>query len=173
MPVNIRFEVDDIEAEWTYPTTFDLIHSRFLAGSIEDWHKLVSQTYKSVVLTSPQKLVLLAGGANMLRHIKPGGWCEFKDWDVTPVSPDNSLPENSEMVKFIDLIISACSKIGREPRPGHQVKKWLEDAGFVNVKEVVKFVPIGLWPKDAKQVQAYILPHAICFSIYPQGFIVY
>jgi hypothetical protein len=29
------------------------------------------------------------------RHTKPGGWVEFKDWDLHIVSSDDSLPEYS------------------------------------------------------------------------------
>ena len=35
VPPNVRFEIDDMESEWTYsPDTFDLIHIRGLHGSI-------------------------------------------------------------------------------------------------------------------------------------------
>ena len=48
MPPNVQFEVDDVEEVWTFQQPFDLIHVRFMAASIRDWPKLVTQTYESV-----------------------------------------------------------------------------------------------------------------------------
>lgn len=45
VPPNVQFEVDDVEAEWTYHAPFDLVHVRFMAASILDWPKLVGQCY--------------------------------------------------------------------------------------------------------------------------------
>ena len=44
----MRFEVDDIEADWTYSTKFDFIHCRCMYTSILDWNRLMSQTYEYV-----------------------------------------------------------------------------------------------------------------------------
>lgn len=40
------FEVDDVESEWQYSRPFDYVHSRYMAGSIADWPRLMSQCYK-------------------------------------------------------------------------------------------------------------------------------
>ena len=48
VPSNVRFEVDDVEAEWTYHKPFDFIHCRFLGGAIRDWPRLVRQCYEYV-----------------------------------------------------------------------------------------------------------------------------
>lgn len=47
-PPNLKFEIDDVEAEWTYPENhFDLIFSKImLAGSISDYRKYFQQAYK-------------------------------------------------------------------------------------------------------------------------------
>lgn len=49
VPSNVRFEVDDVEAEWTYHKPFDYIHCRFLGGAIRDWPRLVRQCYEYVM----------------------------------------------------------------------------------------------------------------------------
>lgn len=85
-------------------------------------------------------------------HIKPGGWCEFKDWDVTLKSPDNSLPKDSYVLKYHEMLYEAVGKIGRDYKPGVSLKKWVEEAAFVNVTEEVLSVPIGMWAKDRKYV---------------------
>jgi hypothetical protein len=46
VPPNARFEVDDIEEEWTFSGNFDFIFSRFMTGSIRDWPKLFQQGFK-------------------------------------------------------------------------------------------------------------------------------
>lgn len=48
VPPNVRFEVDDVEAEWTYHQKFDYIHCRFMGNAIQDWPKLVGQCFEYV-----------------------------------------------------------------------------------------------------------------------------
>jgi len=50
---NVRFEVDDLELDWTYqPNHFDFIHSRNIAQSVKDWPRYLKQMYKYVSLLS-------------------------------------------------------------------------------------------------------------------------
>lgn len=44
VPPNVRFEVDDVEADWTYHQKFDYIHCRFMGIAIKDWPRLVRQS---------------------------------------------------------------------------------------------------------------------------------
>ena len=47
MPPNVRFYVDDVEANWTYREGFDVIYSQsMLAGSIADKVKYFEQAYE-------------------------------------------------------------------------------------------------------------------------------
>jgi hypothetical protein len=46
VPPNVKFEVDDVESEWTYNFGFDFIFCRYMAGSIGDWPKLFRSVYK-------------------------------------------------------------------------------------------------------------------------------
>ena len=46
VPPNVRFEIDDVEAEWTYHQYFDFIHCRFMAPAIRDWPRLVRQCFE-------------------------------------------------------------------------------------------------------------------------------
>lgn len=50
VPPNVRFEVDDVEADWTYSQPFDFIHCRTLYGAIKDWPRLVKQIFEYVEL---------------------------------------------------------------------------------------------------------------------------
>ena len=46
VPPNVRFEVDDVEAEWTFNQKFDYIHCRFMGNAIRDWPHLVDQCFQ-------------------------------------------------------------------------------------------------------------------------------
>ena len=46
VPPNVRFEIDDVEAEWTYHQQFDYIHCRFMGNAIKDWPRLVRQCFE-------------------------------------------------------------------------------------------------------------------------------
>lgn len=47
VPPNVRFMVDDVEAEWMYPeNSLDFVHARHMTSSLRNWPKLVSQAYK-------------------------------------------------------------------------------------------------------------------------------
>jgi len=49
IPPNVRFEVDDMEEEWAYPSaSFDYIHMRSMSGSFSDWDRVLEQAYKYV-----------------------------------------------------------------------------------------------------------------------------
>ncbi|KAL9002370.1 MAG: hypothetical protein Q9188_004693 [Gyalolechia gomerana] len=77
VPPNVKFEVDDCEAPWTFPQKFDVVHCRNLAASVEQWPQLISQAY---------------------RFAEPGGWAEFKDYDLSPYSDDGSLEESKSLL---------------------------------------------------------------------------
>jgi trans-aconitate methyltransferase len=50
VPPNVRFEVDDLEDDWTFTYPFDYVHSRYMAGSIKDWPRLMKQCASSEFL---------------------------------------------------------------------------------------------------------------------------
>lgn len=51
VPPNVKFEVDDLEEDWTFSYPFDYIHSRYMAGSIKNWPRLMTQCFQSVHIT--------------------------------------------------------------------------------------------------------------------------
>lgn len=46
VPLNVQFEVEDVEEAWTFSQPFDYIHSRYMVGAIRDWPKLMSQCFE-------------------------------------------------------------------------------------------------------------------------------
>ena len=45
MPPNVKFEIDDVESDWTYSSPFDYIHCRYMATSIANWPVLIQQCF--------------------------------------------------------------------------------------------------------------------------------
>ncbi|KAL8734857.1 MAG: hypothetical protein Q9166_001209 [cf. Caloplaca sp. 2 TL-2023] len=136
VPPNVRFEVDNVEEDWTYHQPFDYIHCRMMGNAIKDWPRLHRQCFE---------------------HTKPGGWVEFIDLDLTWTSPDGSLQEHHAGKKFNIEFIEASRKANIEPCPGLFLEGWMRDAGFANI-HAEKFVwPVGSWPKDKhlKEVGAW------------------
>lgn len=107
----------------------------------------------------PSHLVLDSSSPHMNyhRHTKPGGWVEFKDWDLHIVSSDDSLPQKSFLYEYHQLLMGAIATMNREYAPGPGLKKWAEDAGYVNVTEKIIPLPIGMWPKDKKMVSRLLI----------------
>lgn len=82
------------------------------------------------------------------RHLKPGGYFEFLDFDFNYRSDDGSLKETHDMYINAAEYIRAANMLGQEPCPGPKFKAWAEDSGFVNIKERRLKIPSGPWPKD-------------------------
>lgn len=56
---NVKFEVDDLELDWTYPEgSFDYIHSRTIGAGIKDWNKYLRQMYTHL---QPNGLIEIGG----------------------------------------------------------------------------------------------------------------
>ncbi|KAF6836442.1 methyltransferase domain-containing protein [Colletotrichum plurivorum] len=126
VPPNVKFEVDDVESPWV-GQKYDFIFSRFMAGAIADWPKLVKNTFENT---------------------NSGGWVEFQDWDLLYRSDDGSLTEDHYSMKMDRLFMECSRKLGRDPAPGPQLPQWMHDAGFINIHHKKIRVPLGTWPRD-------------------------
>jgi SAM-dependent methyltransferase len=129
VPPNLRFEIDDAESEWAHGSKFDFIHLRTLGGSIKDVPKLLRQAYD---------------------NLHPGGWIEWQEYEMTIKADDDSLPEKSAMVEWIDTLNKASSKFGKLMNIAPTLKSSMEQTGFVNAVDKAYKVPIGPWAKDEK-----------------------
>jgi len=129
VPPNVKFEIDDVESPWLHNIPFDYIFCRYMAACIKDWPKLVGSIYE---------------------NLAPGGWAEFQDFDLQYYSEDGSLTEEHDTMKWINTLLEAARKIGRDPCPGASLEKWVKDAGFRDVVHQKFRFPVGPWPKDPK-----------------------
>lgn len=90
------------------------------------------------------------------RNVKPGGWAEFIDLDLTWTSPDGSLKEEHAGKKFNNVFIKTCRDTGIEACPGLYLEGWMKDAGFQNVRTEKFILPVGTWPKDKTLVRRFL-----------------
>jgi len=132
IPVNLKFEVDDITQEWTYPAnTFDYIHMRWMVGSVANWTAL----YKEI-----------------FRALKSGGTFEHKESSCVIQSDDGTVGPDSAIAQWGKVFLQAGKKFGRTfavIEEDLQIKA-MEAAGFVDVQVTNFKVPVGGWALDKK-----------------------
>ncbi|KAF4840238.1 Secondary metabolism regulator LAE1 [Colletotrichum siamense] len=125
-PDNVRFEIDDLEEEWIYSRPFDYIHHRLLNSCINDWDVYLTKIYENLV---------------------PGGYVELQEGEIRLMSDDDTLPADSDLAKYIDLLQEAAEKNGRRWMDMRAVKAKMLDIGFVDVELYYYKWPINDWPK--------------------------
>lgn len=128
VPPNCSFEIDDIEEPWTWNKQFDYIHARMMASSIADPPKFFQQCFENT---------------------KPGGWLEMQDTHFPLESQDDTLHEGTALWQWGDKIVKGL-QIFQRTIATPQYKQLMEEAGFVDVKEVQYVWPQNPWPKDRK-----------------------
>lgn len=126
IPPNCRFEVDDINKEWTFPENkFDFIHIRYMTGTVPDWTELLKKAQ---------------------RHLKPGGWIEHVELWGDARSDDDTMSPESPLKTWVKIFNQVAEKIGNPFfwNPAEEFDK----AGLKNITEKKVKVPIGTWAKD-------------------------
>jgi SAM-dependent methyltransferase len=129
VPPNCQFYVDDAESEWAFHDPFDFIHGRALCGGIADWPKFYREA---------------------LNNLKPGGWMEMQEHECWLNSDDDTITRAPWCQEWIRDVDRASTAVGKTLNVAHLQRQWMIDAGFINVTEDVRKVPIGHWPKDKK-----------------------
>ncbi|KPM36931.1 hypothetical protein AK830_g9631 [Neonectria ditissima] len=130
VPPNCKFEIDDLEKEWTWKVPFDYVFSRMMTGSF----------------ASPKAMA-----ERVFENLAPGGWYEIQDIQLPVLCDDGTLdPETSSLVKWQKGLIEGSKAVGRPLGVTDENKGLLEQAGFINVHETVYRWPTNSWPKDRK-----------------------
>lgn len=129
LPTNCSFEIDDVEETWTYQEKFDFIHARIMTGSIANWPRFFEQAFE---------------------FSSPGAYIELTD-QICPIRcDDGTLPENSALKKWSELLLESTLKVGRGFDSSLYYGEQLKNAGFVDIKLEVAKWPMNQWPKDKK-----------------------
>lgn len=120
MPPNVKFYVDDFEQDWEFPEVgkFDYIHWRSLSGSTGNWDKLYGQA---------------------LRNLKEGeGWIEVQEYDAWVYSDDDlEMKKAPWTLEWCETLNRVSTQFGKMLNVGRHHKRWMQEAGFVDVQEKV------------------------------------
>ena len=65
-------------------------------------------------------------------------------------SEDGSVTPTSPFGVWGSLMLEAGDIIGKTNMTIYSMKKWMEEAGFINVVEKRYRFPVGTWPRDPK-----------------------
>ncbi|KAK1727242.1 methyltransferase domain-containing protein [Colletotrichum acutatum] len=131
VPANCRFEIDDLEEEWTWTELFDFIMIRSMVGSFKSWSDTIKQAYD---------------------NLEPGGYLEIQDNEFPIFCDDGSMTADSQVLKWTQLVIEATNIAGKSMTIAPTFKQLLEDAGFEDVQVRHEKWPISPWQqKDPKQ----------------------
>ncbi|KAI9855978.1 MAG: hypothetical protein M1813_009303 [Trichoglossum hirsutum] len=129
VPPNLTFIIDDCESPWSFSSKFNFIHARTLGGSIKDLPALLKQAYD---------------------NLEPGGWLELQEYETTSKTDDDSFPEDSALLRWIDNLNKAAATFGKPTNIAPELKQHLIDAGFAGVEDYVYKVPMTPWAKDKR-----------------------
>ncbi|PVH74265.1 putative methyltransferase [Cadophora sp. DSE1049] len=131
VPPNVKFYVDDFEQNWEFPEVgkFDYIHWRSLSGSTGNWDKLYGQA---------------------LRNLKEGeGWIEVQEYDAWVYSDEDlEMKKAPWTLEWCETLNRVSTQFGKVLNVGRHHKRWMQEAGFVDVEEKVVKCPIGPWTRD-------------------------
>jgi len=126
-PPNVRFLIEDAAEDNWGSHLYDYIHTRMLLGSFEDFRDIINRAY---------------------RYLEPGGMMESQELYPTAYCDDGTMPADHAFCEWTRTQDEAAMTLGRPLRIANKMKKWYEQAGFVDVHEEVLKMPINQWPKD-------------------------
>lgn len=115
--------------------SFDFVHMRNLAQGIQadSWPGIMKEAY---------------------RALRPGGYVELGECGVEVFSVDNTMPNESPVQKYSELISECMTAMNRPPATLDTLVHRLEDSGFVDIHSFAFMQPLGPWPKDNNQKMA-------------------
>ena len=129
-PNNVKFEIDDVEDDWTWPeNNFDLIYSKtMLVGGIKDWRKYFEQAFK---------------------HCAPDGYFECLEMTTSIRSDHTKIKSDNAIVRWTTLLKEGIQRMGSSLDVDFDKIAWMmREVGFVDITVKPFKVPIGTWPRD-------------------------
>ena len=82
------------------------------------------------------------------RSLRPGGWIELQELCGETLCDDDTMPDDDPVKYMYELAGRAFAKFGMDVTLPKRLEPSLHDAGFRNIRLVVKKVPIGVWAKN-------------------------
>ncbi|WQF81003.1 Putative S-adenosyl-L-methionine-dependent methyltransferase superfamily [Colletotrichum destructivum] len=143
-PPNVTFVIDDAEDDWCDPPdTLDFVRLGNMAPSIRDWPRLFRSAYRS---------------------LKPGGWIELHEFRWFYGCDDGTMPADFAPIRMVAYLTEALRLVNTDMNAAQRNPDRLRDAGFVDIRHIVKKVPVGPWPKDDTKKFIGLLTHDVIYD---------
>ncbi|KAK4211705.1 S-adenosyl-L-methionine-dependent methyltransferase, partial [Rhypophila decipiens] len=131
MPPNLIVQVDDLNSPSTFSSnSFDLVHSRMMAGGI---HANRWTNYM----------------ADILRVLRPGGWCQMVEIYFNAQSDNGTLTANHALQVWSQRYMQSIQPY-KDPRAPLRLQNWMTQAGFVEVESRLVPLPLSGWSNDPR-----------------------
>lgn len=125
---NVEWLVDDANNDYWGSRPYDYIHTRVMMGSFGDFREIIKRSYD---------------------HLQPGGWMESQELYPSVLCDDGTMDKSTHAFhQYWQKLDEAAMIMGKPLRIANKLKRWYEEAGFVDVHEEVFKIPINSWPRD-------------------------
>ena len=121
------------------PNSMDCVFSRLLVCGMTDWQGYVDDVGSI---------------------LKPGGWTEMQDYDLEWFSKESGVL-CSDSWKWLAALRKVQEQKGCDFRCGSNIKSYMENAGLVDVQQIVYIVPNGTWMETENPETNRIMKHAV------------
>jgi hypothetical protein len=81
-------------------------------------------------------------------NLLPGGYFEAQEGLCMPACDDDTLTPNSAWMRWIREVNAASERADRQLVLGPELKRWMEEVGFEDVRECVFKLPMNGWPRE-------------------------
>jgi hypothetical protein len=100
---------------------------------------------------------------SIYRTLKPGGWIEIQDMRWAYGSDDNTVVPEYAPQKMMELVQMGLAALGIDSQSTEKHFERLTNAGFANIGQFGRSVPVGLWPavRQSKQMGMYCRTHTL------------
>ncbi|KAL8407951.1 hypothetical protein RB594_006671 [Gaeumannomyces avenae] len=132
-PENVVLDVDDLNrAGLSFEhNTFDIVHSRMVAGGIhaDRWPRYIRD----------------------IRHVlQPGGWCQMVEIYFNAQSDNGTLTENHALRQWSSRYLQSMVPY-KDPRSPLNLATLMTEAGFTDVQTMVYRLPMSAWSSDPRE----------------------
>lgn len=126
---NCSFIQENSETQdWSFPFTFDYIHARNVGPCFTNFALVCQRAYD---------------------HTSPGGWIELQDASWDPFCIDDSL-SSTALERWFQIVKSAGTNANGDVTKTNHYKGYLQQAGYIDIVEVIKPVPSHPWAQGRK-----------------------
>ncbi|KAH8668802.1 S-adenosyl-L-methionine-dependent methyltransferase [Xylariales sp. PMI_506] len=129
-PPNVTFLKDDAEGEWLFPNKFDYIHLRLVFTCFNDPKKMMQEAFNSM---------------------NSGGWLEYQDGEPQYFRDGGDDGDLAFQRMAQAGVRGAKLLAGRDIEVACKYKTWMEEVGFINVRELKLRLPVSPWSADPRE----------------------